>query len=175
MSVPHDVRSAARSAALIAALLAGMMAHANDDDWYGVVKGAEHVFEVRHGSFALEKGESGEKMAAMIFRRRSIKSEPGSEILLKRYTVAMSDCSRGYGTIISHKLTGEFDFKIEWVNSGGSAASFIAEWICEQAEDPSVSSASRSNTPGALATRGKPENIRSERGSEAAGLPAIKW
>jgi hypothetical protein len=98
-----------------------------EDGWVEVGSVETTTYSIKTASYSLETNRNGEEVATVIGRSVESKS---TRVEVHKWYVSSADCSRGYGSLVTLTINGDFDFDNEFVVNSGSMASLLAELIC---------------------------------------------
>lgn len=118
-------------AAALSLLVFSVSANAEDKDWTPVATDGNSSWEIKNGSFALTSNKMGDSIGLVIGRVVNPKT---SKIALYQWYVKSNDCAKKMGALVFSSVSGDFLFQTDFVDSGGTIASGVAETICRITE-----------------------------------------
>lgn len=94
-------------------------------------------YDVRIGSFELGyTGTAQEPIAQIVLR---YVAADGSAVQFERNYVRLTDCTNGWGKLVTTNLRGKVLYENDFMIGGGNSASTIAETLCKLAMGGSLS------------------------------------
>ena len=104
-----------------------------DEEWIDVAssKSGSTILSIKSGSLEFTETKGGTTIALVVGRDSNQKT---SQITLEKWYVSAIDCKNKMGKLVTLSISGEYKYENDFVFSGGSVASSIAEAICGAAE-----------------------------------------
>jgi hypothetical protein len=96
-------------------------------DWIPVAETEKSTWHVKPGSLEIAKTKGQVDIVAVVGR---FANKSTSKIDLHKWYVAVSDCQRQMGKVVTLNIDGTFAFENDFVFGSGSVASGLAEAIC---------------------------------------------
>ena len=113
------------------ALLATSSALAQDQGWVLLSQTESLTYEGRAGSFERSlTSNTNEPVGAIIVR---VRNKSTNRIVFEKNYVTLSDCTRGYGKLVTTELNGRALYQTDFIVDGGTVASTLAATICSLA------------------------------------------
>lgn len=98
-----------------------------DSDWVQVSETDTHIFKIRKGSFDIKKTKGGTPIAVVLGQLTNTQSK---SIAYNQWYVSKTDCEAGFGKLVMLDTKGNYTNETDFVSSGDSVASGIADIIC---------------------------------------------
>lgn len=101
----------------------------DNSDWVAIVSSSDNsmLYSGKKGSFELTSTKGEIPIAVLLGQTENKKNK---SITYNKWYVSTSDCERGLGKIVFLKISGDFDFEVDYVSKGDSVGSSIADAIC---------------------------------------------
>lgn len=99
-----------------------------DESWVAIASSkAGMLWEGKAGSFEFTQNKSGVVIGVLIGR---VTSNSSSSVTLEKWYVSLDDCVKGNGTLVTLKISGEYQYETDFVIGAGNVSSEIAETVC---------------------------------------------
>lgn len=112
---------------IIVALVSCLATAASDENWVEVSRTEHGVYAIKKGSLEFTATKGGESVILVLGRAFDLKT---SEVSFEKWYVTGTDCGKEMGPVVTLDMSGNYKFENDFVFSGGSVASSIAEVIC---------------------------------------------
>lgn len=96
--------------------------------WFYITESDKSVYEGKNGTFEIVNTKGGKRVASLLTEIRGINGN-NKVSHYERY-VPVTDCRKGYGTVVALGLDGAYVFESDWVADGSNVASGLADEIC---------------------------------------------
>jgi hypothetical protein len=103
-----------------------------DSVWRVVAKTSDTTYKGRLGSFKLGQNKDGLPIATLLGQQTDRKSD---HMLYFKWSVTTEDCLNGFGKLVYLDTKGSYLAEIDFVSKGESAASAVADLICDIYKD----------------------------------------
>ena len=98
-------------------------------DWVRVASSQSSggVWEGKPSSLEYSKTKAGVPIIVVVGRKSNTKNQ---EVSLHKWYVKVDDCRIKKGTVVTLKVTGEFEFENDFAFGGDTVATSLAEFVC---------------------------------------------